>query len=94
MRFLGDVKIAGSLSPMNRIVAGVAPLAFGLGIVGGTYSGVDPRLTRLMMTVLVGIVAVAGIQMYMKKKKRGVATILVDHWNAVNVNPWKSVVCD
>ena len=33
-RFLGDVKRAGALSPMNRIVANVAPMAMGIGLVG------------------------------------------------------------
>ena len=34
-RFLGDLKKAGTLSPMNRIVAGVAPMAMGVGFIGG-----------------------------------------------------------
>ena len=33
-RFLGDMKRAGALSPMNRIVAGVAPMAMGIGLAG------------------------------------------------------------
>ena len=36
-RFLHDVRVAGSLSPLNRVVAGLAPLALGIGIVFGGY---------------------------------------------------------
>ena len=34
-RFLHDVRVAGSLSPLNRVVAGLAPLALGIGIIFG-----------------------------------------------------------
>lgn len=34
VRFVGDIQKAGKLSPMNRIVAGVAPLAMGVGLAG------------------------------------------------------------
>ena len=34
VRFISDLKRAGTLSPMNRIVAGVAPLAMGIGALG------------------------------------------------------------
>lgn len=34
IRFLSDTKRAGSLSPMNRVVAGVAPVAMGIGLPG------------------------------------------------------------
>ena len=37
-RFLGDVKSAGSLSPMNRIVSQVAPMAMGLSLPMGAAS--------------------------------------------------------
>ncbi|EKM56388.1 uncharacterized protein PHACADRAFT_253472 [Phanerochaete carnosa HHB-10118-sp] len=33
-RFVGDLRKAGKLSPMNRIVAGVAPMAMGIGLAG------------------------------------------------------------
>lgn len=34
-QFLHDIRIAGSLSPTNRIVSGVLPMAFGFGIILG-----------------------------------------------------------
>lgn len=34
VRFLSDVKRAGTLSPMNHVVAGVAPMAMGIGLLG------------------------------------------------------------
>ena len=34
-RFLHDLRVAGSLSPMNRVVSGLAPLALGVGIIFG-----------------------------------------------------------
>lgn len=33
-RFLSDVKRAGTLSPMNHVVAGLAPLGMGIGLFG------------------------------------------------------------
>ncbi|OJT08277.1 hypothetical protein TRAPUB_816 [Trametes pubescens] len=34
-QFLHDIRIAGSLSPTNRIVSGVLPMAFGFGLILG-----------------------------------------------------------
>ena len=34
-RFLHDVRVAGSLSPLNRVVSGLAPLALGIGVIFG-----------------------------------------------------------
>lgn len=34
LRFMSDLKRAGSLSPMNRVAAGAVPLALGLGLAG------------------------------------------------------------
>ncbi|PIL25562.1 hypothetical protein GSI_12370 [Ganoderma sinense ZZ0214-1] len=47
-RFLHDVRVAGSLSPMNRVVAGLAPLALGIGIIFGFFivKGVDSVMRR------------------------------------------------
>ncbi len=36
-RFLHDVRVAGSLSPLNRVVAGLAPLAPGIGVIFGEF---------------------------------------------------------
>lgn len=33
-RFVGDLQKEGKLSPMNKIVAGVAPMAMGIGLAG------------------------------------------------------------
>jgi hypothetical protein len=35
LRFLNDIKVVGALSPMNKIVSGVAPLALGIGFFPG-----------------------------------------------------------
>ncbi|KAI0371411.1 hypothetical protein BV20DRAFT_203980 [Pilatotrama ljubarskyi] len=35
MRFLGDIKLAGSLSVKDKIISGMAPAAMGLGIIPG-----------------------------------------------------------
>ncbi|KAM5541826.1 hypothetical protein V8D89_004555 [Ganoderma adspersum] len=47
-RFLHDVRVAGSLSPLNRVVAGLAPLALGIGIIFGFFvvKGVDSVMRR------------------------------------------------
>ncbi|KAI0699183.1 hypothetical protein C8T65DRAFT_710052 [Cerioporus squamosus] len=47
-RFLHDMRVAGSLSPMNRVVAGLAPLALGIGIIFGFFivKGVDSLMKR------------------------------------------------
>ena len=42
-RFLGDMRRAGALSPMNRIVAGVAPMAMGIGLAGACCSAYGLR---------------------------------------------------
>ena len=41
-RFLHDVRIAGSLSPMNKVVSGLAPLALGVGIIFGACTFLQP----------------------------------------------------
>ncbi|KAI0731768.1 hypothetical protein C8Q72DRAFT_759192, partial [Fomitopsis betulina] len=43
--FMYTIKISASLSPMNRVVAGVVPLALGLGIYG---AAVGPLIERAM----------------------------------------------
>ncbi|KAH9930489.1 uncharacterized protein BXZ73DRAFT_47564 [Epithele typhae] len=48
-RFVHDVRLAGSLSPMNRVVAGLAPLALpGVGIIFGFFivKGIDSVVKR------------------------------------------------
>ncbi|GJE93681.1 DUF4646 domain-containing protein [Phanerochaete sordida] len=47
VRFVGDIQKAGKLSPMNRIVAGVAPLAMGIGLAGFFVSrAIEARMKR------------------------------------------------
>ncbi|EJF56553.1 hypothetical protein DICSQDRAFT_112985 [Dichomitus squalens LYAD-421 SS1] len=48
-QFLHDVRVAGSLSPMNRVVSGLAPLALpGVGIIFGFFvvKGLDSMMRR------------------------------------------------
>ena len=47
-RFLHDIRIAGSLSPMNRVVSGLAPLALGIGIIFGGCAVVSAKWHRLI----------------------------------------------
>ncbi|RPD55574.1 hypothetical protein L227DRAFT_509869 [Lentinus tigrinus ALCF2SS1-6] len=46
--FLHDVRLAGSLSPMNKVVAGLTPLATGIGMVwpAGVYKGVESLMRK------------------------------------------------
>lgn len=82
-RFLGDVKKAERLSPMNRIVAGLAPAALGLGILPGTLVSLRVQCRFQLMATVAGILLAQGIEHYMKRKKRGLAAQLVDAWNNV-----------
>ncbi|TFY59727.1 hypothetical protein EVJ58_g5605 [Rhodofomes roseus] len=44
-RFLHDIKIASSLSPINRVAAGVAPMAMNIGLTGFLVSrGIEKRM--------------------------------------------------
>ncbi|KAI0634710.1 hypothetical protein C8Q77DRAFT_1103645 [Trametes polyzona] len=47
-QFLHDIRIAGSLSPTNRIISGVLPMAFGLTIILGLMAthGIDNHMRR------------------------------------------------
>ncbi|KAI0360325.1 hypothetical protein OH77DRAFT_673364 [Trametes cingulata] len=67
-QFLHDIRIAGSLSPMNRVVANVFPILFGFGII-------------------IGLFATLGIDNYMRRKKKGPVTQLIDHWNHLFFHP-------
>ncbi|KAL7283942.1 hypothetical protein ACG7TL_001214 [Trametes sanguinea] len=60
--FLHDVRVAGSLSPMNRVVAGVLPIVFPLGLV-------------------LGVAAAFGTERYLKSRKKGPVSELIDYWN-------------
>ncbi|KAI8971282.1 hypothetical protein BD414DRAFT_426364 [Trametes punicea] len=60
--FLHDVRIAGSLSPMNRVLSGVIPIVFPLGFV-------------------IGLAATIGTDSYVRRKKQGPVSELIEHWN-------------
>ena len=86
-RFLHDLRIVGSLSPMNRVVTGLVPLLFGLGPVVGkpsTYPA-DGLTSVAYRGRMLGILATLGGDRIMKGRKKGPASELVDHWNNVCV---------
>ncbi|KAH9849015.1 hypothetical protein C2E23DRAFT_738357 [Lenzites betulinus] len=66
--FLHDIRIAGSLSPTNRIVSGVLPMAFGVGFI-------------------ISLFATFGVEGYMRRRKKGPVSQLIDHWNALFFHP-------
>ena len=47
--FLYTVKISASLSPLNRIAAGVVPMVLGLGILGMCYASACIAVTGLIL---------------------------------------------
>ncbi|CDO71139.1 hypothetical protein BN946_scf184845.g9 [Trametes cinnabarina] len=66
--FVHDVRIAGSLSPMNRVVAGALPILFPFGLV-------------------LSVAAALGTEQYIKRRKRGPVSELIDHWNSHFFHP-------
>lgn len=82
-RFLSDLKKAGTLSPMNKILAGVAPMVIlpGIGFVGGT--SIRYWTWSYALTDSSGFMLSRLFEKRMTAKKTGPTSQLVDHWNHV-----------
>lgn len=86
MRFLSDLKKAASLTPRNRVVAGVVPMAAGIGLPGELRYGLiraDSNLTGSGLACFEGMLVSRAMENRMRGRKRGPAGELVDHWNHV-----------
>ncbi len=83
-RFLHDMRVAGSLSPMNRVVAGLAPLALGIGIIFGmsflASCGYGLQTDHRRSA---GFFIVKGVDSLLKRTKKGPVSQLIDAWNHV-----------
>ncbi|KAI0674658.1 hypothetical protein C8Q78DRAFT_1076264 [Trametes maxima] len=66
-QFLHDLRIAGSLSPSDRIVSGVLPMVLGFGFFSSLF-------------------ATFGMDHFMRRRKRGPVSQLIDHWNNVHIS--------
>ncbi|KAI0646658.1 hypothetical protein C8Q79DRAFT_909129 [Trametes meyenii] len=67
-QFLHNLRIAGSLSPSDRVVSGVLPMVLGFGFFSSLF-------------------ATFGLDHFMRRRKRGPVSQLVDHWNNFFFHP-------
>ena len=81
--FLYTVKIAASLSPLNRIAAGAVPMALGLGLFGLYMVISYVYAYNSQDACCIGAAVSPMIERTIKKHKGDSVADLINHWNAV-----------
>ena len=84
-RFLHDVRVASSLSPIDKVKAGVAPMAMNIGLMGLSSSSLlNCPCIHLLVPYPIGMLVSKGIEKRMRNKKSDAIGELIEYWNAVS----------